>query len=103
MGKGAKRKNRTRIEIVASLLGIAEPGVRKMRLMYEGNLSFELLQKYLGSLMKAGMIEEKQEGNQFIYRTTAKGLQFLKDYNDFQKYTTVLESKKSELEKTFTI
>lgn len=88
---------------MALLLGIAEQGVRKTRLMYEGNLSFELLQKYIQLLMKANMMERMHERNKLIYKTTSKGLQFLKDYNDLQKYTAALESKKSELEKSFKI
>lgn len=47
LGKRVRRKNRTWMEIAASMLGIAEQGVRKTRLTYLGNLSFELLHKYL--------------------------------------------------------
>jgi len=83
------------------MLGIAEQGVRKTRLMYLGNLSFELLHKYLESLMKADLIKQQQESNQFIYKTTEKGLQFIKDYNDLQKYAAMHDSKKSVLEKFF--
>lgn len=99
LGAGARRKNRTRIEIAASMLEIAKQGVRKTQLMYTGNLSFELLQKYLESLMKADLIELQQEGNQNVYRTTPKGLQFLRDYQDLQKHAAALASKKSMLEK----
>jgi len=35
--------------------------------------------------------------------TTAKGLQFLKDYKNLQKYAAMLGSKKSVLEKFLTI
>ena len=101
LGRRIRRKNRSRLEIVASMLGIAEQGVKKTQLMYQGNLSFELLHKYLDSLLKAALIERLQEKNQFIYKTTAKGLQFIKNYQDLQKHATELNSKKIELEKLF--
>jgi len=51
--------------------------------------------------MKAALMEKQQERNQFVYKTTAKGLQFIKDYYDLQKYAAMNESKKSVLEKYF--
>ncbi|MBO3803698.1 MAG: hypothetical protein JTT11_07525 [Candidatus Brockarchaeota archaeon] len=99
LGAGAKRKNRSRMEIAASMLEIAKQGVRKTQLMYLGNLSFELLQKYLDSLMKADLIEVQKEGDRNTYRTTQKGLQFLKDYQELQKYAEMLSSKRRVLEK----
>jgi predicted transcriptional regulator len=96
--EGIRRKNRSRIEIAASMLEIAKQGVRKTQLMYLGNLSFELLQKYLNSLIQAGLIDMKSEENQYVYRTTQKGLQFLKDYQELQKYASLFDSKKSVLE-----
>ncbi|MGQ9513446.1 MAG: winged helix-turn-helix domain-containing protein [Thermoproteota archaeon] len=99
LGVGVRRKNRTRVEIAASMLEIAKQGVRKTQLMYLGNLSFELLQKYLDALIKADLIEQHQDGNMITYRTTQRGLQFLKDYQDLQKYATMLSSKRNVLEK----
>jgi len=100
LADGARRKNRTRIEIAVSMLEIAKQGVKKTQLMYLGNLSFELLQKYLNSLLQAGLIEAQQGGTQYTYKTTQKGLMFLKDYQDLQKYAALLNTKKSSLEKS---
>jgi len=100
LGEGARRKNRTRLEIAVSMLEIAKQGVKKTQLMYLGNLSFELLQKYLNSLMQSGLIEAQQGGNQCTYKTTQKGLQFLRDYQELLKYAALLSTKKSSLEKS---
>jgi len=101
LGEGARRKNRTRLEIAVSMLEIAKQGVKKTQLMYLGNLSFELLQKYLNSLMNSGLIEAQQQGgNQCTYKTTQRGLQFIRDYQDLLKYAALLSTKKSSLEKS---
>lgn len=100
-GERLRRKNRTRLEIVVSMLLIAEQGVGKTHLMYKGNLSFEVLHKYLELLTNADLLEQQQGKNKSIYKTTAKGLQFIKNYQELQKYAAKLDSLNNELEKFF--
>ena len=92
------RRNRTRIEIMALILAITREGITKTQLMYLGNLSHNLLQKYLGFATRAGLVEVRQGENRPTYKTTQKGLQFLVEYEDSKKYSSLLERKKRELD-----
>ena len=75
--------NRTRVEILASILKVASrKGTLKTHIMYRANLSHRQLERYLGFLMQNGMIvrvEDEEYGTSF-YKVTEKGTEFLKDY-----------------------
>jgi predicted transcriptional regulator len=65
--------------------------------MYLGNLSFDLLQKYLDMLVNYDLLEV-QGGPDKSYIATEKGNQFLEDYYELQKYSQIVDSKKRALE-----
>jgi len=98
----AKRQYRSRIRIAADILEIAREGSRKTKIMYLGNLSFDLLQKYLGMLTSYDLIEVRG-GSEKTYVATEKGRCFLEDYNELQKYSAIVESKKRALETSLAI
>lgn len=85
------------MEIAAGILEIAKNGSRKTRIMYLGNLSFDLLQKYLGMLVNRGLLEIRN-GEDRVYVATEKGRAFLEDFNELQKHTEVVDTKKRALE-----
>jgi predicted transcriptional regulator len=96
-----RRPYRNRMEIAASILEIAKYGSRKTRIMYLGNLSFDLLQKYLEMLVNLGLLQTRNEkGTERIYVATEKGRQFLEDFSELQKYSEVAEAKRRTLEKS---
>ena len=92
-----KRQYRSRIQIAADILQIAKAGSRKTKIMYLGNLSFDLLQKYLEMLVNYNLLEV-HGGADKSYIATAKGKQFLEDYYELQKYSEIVDSKKRALE-----
>ena len=92
-----KRQYRSRIQIAADILQIAKAGSRKTKIMYLGNLSFALLQKYLDMLVNYDLLEV-QGGPDKSYIATEKGNQFLEDYYELQKYSEIVDSKKRALE-----
>ena len=94
-----KRQYRSRIQIAADILEIAKNGSRKTKIMYLGNLSFDLLRKYLDMLVNYGLIEVRG-GSEKSYVATEKGQRFLEDYRELQKYSEMAESKKRALETT---
>ncbi len=96
-----RRKNRGRLHIVAAILQIAEEGCRKTRIMYLGNLSFELLRKYLDILVKRGLLEVQDRGEK-IYRTTEKGRHFLQEFQELQRDSEVMQSKRQAVERYLT-
>ena len=66
---------RSRTEIVASILEAANGGVTKTKIMYKAFLSFDQLKEYLEVLSNNGLLD--YEPNSRLFRTTAKGFQFL--------------------------
>jgi predicted transcriptional regulator len=92
----ARRQYRSRIQIAADILKIAKDGSRKTRIMYQGNLSFDLLQKYLDMLVNFGLLEVR--GSEKSYIATEKGRRFLEDYRELQKYSEMVEVKRHSLE-----
>ena len=91
-------KYRRRFEIIADVISAAEKGAKKTRIMYFANLSYRLLQKYLGDTVKVGFIRESNEG----YQTTEKGRIFLEKFTEFSsKYSKLVndfEALKFEME-----
>ena len=81
--------NRTRIEILASILNVASNGSLKTHIMYKANLSHRQLEKYLEFLIRNMLLEETNEpdvGRR--YRLTQKGIDFLKDYSRLESHFT---------------
>jgi predicted transcriptional regulator len=74
-------KNRDRLSIVAAILEAANSGVSKTRVMFRANLSFKLLEKYLGVVLGAGFV--RVEGCR--YMLTEHGREFLKQYGRFRE------------------
>jgi predicted transcriptional regulator len=90
------------MEIAAGILEIAKNGSRKTRIMYLGNLSFDLLQKYLDMLVNLGLLEIRN-GEERVYVATEKGRAFLEDFNELQKHAEVVEAKKRSLETSLSL
>ena len=73
---------RSNIEIIAEMLKVGENGAGKTKIMYNANLSYTQIQKYLGYLMGQGFINKIQMGNPSVtYRVTGSGLRLLKSIN----------------------
>ena len=101
MTNNKRRQYRSRIQIAADILEIAKNGSRKTRIMYLGNLSFDLLHKYLDMLVNHELLETRGDPER-SYVATEKGRRFLEDYYELQKYSEIAESKKRTLERFLT-
>jgi predicted transcriptional regulator len=73
-------KYRSRTEIVAMILEAANGGATKTRIMYKAFLSYAQLREYLSVLIENNLLQY-MEGSQ-TYKTTEKGLSFLKMNNE---------------------
>jgi predicted transcriptional regulator len=84
-------KNRSRTEIVSDILNSANGGATKSKIMYKAFLSYGQLKEYLSVLIENNLIEYL-DGTQ-VYKTTEKGLYFLKKYEELQELlpTTIKE------------
>ena len=98
---------RDKLDIVADILKVAIGNPRKTEIMYQANLSFRLLQKYLAEISNALLISFNDETKS--YALTSKGEMFLEAYNQYSKSNKHAEkiidevnSKRAALEKLFT-
>jgi len=78
--------NRTRVEILASILKVAGSRTLKTHIMYKANLSFRQLERYLTLLESNGMLARTFDGNILMFQITEKGNEFLKDYERISPY-----------------
>ena len=70
---------RSNIEIIADMLRVGENGAGKTEIMYNANMSYSQIQKYLGFLMSQGFITKVEVGNPVVtYQVTEVGLKLLK-------------------------
>jgi predicted transcriptional regulator len=76
--------NRSRTEIVAMILDAAnEGGETKTKIMYFAFLSYNQLKEYLSILIENNLLEYLDGTHKF--KTTEKGLFFLKMHNEIRK------------------
>ena len=76
--------NRSRTEIVAMILDAAnEGGETKTKIMYFAFLSYNQVKEYLSILIENNLLEYLDGTHQF--KTTEKGLFFLKMHNEIRK------------------
>jgi predicted transcriptional regulator len=92
-------KNRDSLSIIAAILDACSTKTNKTHIMFSANLSFKLLEKYLVTLTRSGLI--KVEGNK--YELTEEGLEFIANFrNVHERYVSAqktFESIESERKK----
>jgi predicted transcriptional regulator len=95
---------RGKLEIIADILQVASGNAKKTQIMYQANLSYKVLQKYLAEIIEASLISFEDETR--CYMLTAKGRKFLDAYREYSKTNRHIEkqlndfhTKKKVLEK----
>ena len=79
-------RRRSNIEIIAEMLKVGENGAGKTRIMYNANMSYKQIQKYLGFLMGEGFIDKVEVGNPAVtYKVTDRGLKLLNSINNIME------------------
>ena len=79
-------RRRSNIEIIAEMLKVGENGAGKTRIMYNANMSYKQIQKYLGFLMGEGFIDKMEVGNPSVtYKVTDRGLKLLNSINNIME------------------
>lgn len=74
---------RGRLDIVADILNVASHGAKKTEIMYQANLSYKLVTKYLTEVIEACLVRFVRAER--CYVLTSKGKEFLERY---KKYST---------------
>ena len=81
-------KYRSKLEIVADVLGVVSGGARKTQIMYQANLSYKLLVHYLKDVIDMGLVKMK-DGN--TYELTKKGSDFLREFKSYYERRVEIE------------
>ena len=76
-------KYRSRTEIIEMILEATRTGTTKTKIMYKAYLSYTQVKEYL-SFMSENELIEYEEGSH-VYRTTEKGLHFLRAYGQISE------------------
>ena len=77
-------KKRNNLDIMADILRAATAGSKKTRIIYSTNLNYNIGSRYLTQLIKHGLMAVHR--GSIIYKTTEKGHEFLKKYDDLMEY-----------------
>ena len=76
---------RSELDIIGEILVLSKKGAKKTEILYQANLSYMQLQKYLPFLVEKNILEKhvvKNNGySHNLYKTTEKGLDLLNTIN----------------------
>ena len=86
---------RGRLDIIADILHIASKNAKKTQIMYQANLSYRVLQRYLTEISGAQLISF--EDGSHLYTLTDKGKEFLEAYETYSKTTKHIEKRLSDV------
>lgn len=87
---------RSRLKIVADVLSVAKGGAKKTQIMYQANLSYKLLTRYLQEVLEAGLVKLE---NGEAYELTAKGFEFLREFDDYYERRQKLRTQATEMKR----
>ena len=95
---------RGKLDIIADILHVVSVNAKKTQIMYQANLSYAVMQKYLAEMTGASLISFEDEKR--CYVLNGKGRAFLDAYQEYSKTNRHLEkglndvrTKKGVLEK----
>ena len=87
---------RSRLDIIADILQVVSQNAKKTQIMYQANLSYKVLQRYLGDITSASLISFKIEEQ--CYVLTRKGREFLEEYRDYVKINKRVEQRLNDVD-----
>lgn len=79
------RARRDHFVIMADILSLATSGLKKTELMYKAGLSSTQLSKYMLILSRSELLEASNRNKETLYKTTAKGEDFLQRFRELVK------------------
>lgn len=80
-------KYRDKLRIIADILSIVSERARKTQIMYQANLSYKLVCRYLKNVLDSGLVFLDDEW----YVLTTKGKNFLNKYERYSEFCKGLE------------
>ena len=86
---------RGRLDIIADILHVVSQNPKKTQIMYQANLSYKVLTKYLTEVSEASLIDFEYERQ--CYMLTAKGREFLEAYKEYSRGNRHIEKRLNEI------
>ena len=80
---------RARLDIIAEILGLVSQNFKKTQIMYQANLNYKVLQKYLHVINEASLITYQCDKQ--LYVISDKGNNFLEAYKSYKKCNSRIE------------
>jgi predicted transcriptional regulator len=77
-------------------LQVASQNAKKTQIMYQANLSYKVLQRYLRETIGASLISFDTE--EHFYVITGKGEEFLEAYRDYSKTNKFIEKRLNDVD-----
>ncbi len=82
---------RDRLDIIADILQVASREAKKTQIMYQANLSYKVLQRYLNDVTDAALVQF-MDGSQ-SYLITSKGQEYLSAYKEYSRTNKSIEKR----------
>jgi predicted transcriptional regulator len=93
----ALRSYREDLDIIADILSVAiKGGAKKTQIMYQANLSYMLLKKYLNDVLEASLLRFDNDSG--CYFLTPKGKRFLIVYREYTRRNRHVERQINNLQ-----
>jgi len=86
---------RSRLDIIADILNVASRDAKKTQIMYQANLSYKVLQKYLAEVVSASLVSF--EDRRHCFQLTDKGRSFLEAYEKYSKTNRHVEKRLNDV------
>jgi predicted transcriptional regulator len=86
---------RRRLDIIADILQVVSQNAKKTQIMYQANLSYKVLQRYLRNITAASLID--YESIEQCYVLTPKGQEFLEAYKEYAKTNKSIEKRLNDV------
>jgi predicted transcriptional regulator len=84
---------RGKLDIIADILHVVSGNAKKTQIMYQANLSYRVLQRYLAEIAGASLIDYENEKQRYIL--TDKGREFLDAYQEYSRINRYVEKRLS--------
>ena len=87
---------RNRLDIIADILHVVnKEGVKKTQIMYQANLSYKLLTRYLTEVIETCLIRFEHKKRRYLL--TSKGKKFLEKYKDYSRRNKHVEKQLNDI------
>jgi predicted transcriptional regulator len=86
---------RGRLDIIADILQVVSQNAKKTQIMYQANLNYKVLQRYLKNITAASLIDF-EDAEQY-YVLTQKGQEFLEAYKEYAKTNESIEKRLNDV------